>query len=209
MLVKSFHVSFGDEVLGKTNNYEEAYKYILEGFGEKAINMNNYETFCQGKLNTWKYYSNPVIRIIDISKVNVLDLINQTLNEKENINKQTKKKNLPKPVKPDKNSVTTPTRTRLKGDKKTPLMEASKFKEGTVRKGSDGNKYIVKNKNGNFKWVKYIKETHTIPTNSNRKSPLQKAKEYKEGTKMKGQDGNTWVVKKVNDHSYKWIKTNN
>jgi hypothetical protein len=204
MYEKTFIISFGDEVLGKTNNWKDAYNYVLEGFGEKAININNFETFCQGKLNTWTYFSNPVIRIIDISKVNVLELIKETISEEEKENKTPRR--IPKPVKPDKNTVTTPTRTRLITGKKTPLVDASKLPEGTKRKGLDGFKYIVKNKNGKNKWVKHSVATHSIPTNSNRKSPASKAKEYKDGTVMKGEDGNMWEVKKINSNTYKWIK---
>lgn len=46
---------------------------------------------------------------------------------------------------------------KLKSDRPSPSESATLFKEGTKRKGNDGNMYIIKtNKNGVNKWIKYM-----------------------------------------------------
>lgn len=47
---------------------------------------------------------------------------------------------------------------KLKTDRPSPAESATLFKEGTTKKGNDGNMYVIKkNKNGVHKWVKYLK----------------------------------------------------
>jgi len=47
----------------------------------------------------------------------------------------------------------------IKKDRPSPSESATKFKEGTKKKGNDGNMYIISvNKNGVKKWKKYVKD---------------------------------------------------
>ena len=203
MCERVFVIAFGQEILGRTNSYEEAYSYITESFGEKAINVNNFNTFGQGAMDEWVYYDNPKIRVIDLGKdkIDPVKLL-------EGIDEEDDTVRVPKPVKPVKNIPTTPLRTRLITNKKTPPVDASKLKEGSIRKGADGTTWTNKKlKNGSFKWVKYYEETHE-GLDRKRKAPALRAKEYEEGTVMKGADGNEWIVKKVKGNVFKWVKHN-
>jgi len=48
----------------------------------------------------------------------------------------------------------------IKKDRPSPSESATKFKEGTKKKGNDGNMYIISvNKNGVKKWKKYFTKT--------------------------------------------------
>ena len=203
MCERVFVIAFGQEILGRTDNFEEAYSYIKESFGEKAINIENFNTFGQGAMDEWIYYDNPKIRIINLRKkiIDPLELLEEVEDSDEVVR-------IPKPIKPVKNIPTTPMRTRLITNKKSPPIDASKLKEGSVRKGEDGTSWTNKKlKNGKFKWVKYYEETHD-GLERKRKAPVLRAKEYKEGTVMKGSDGNDWIVKKVRENVFKWVKHN-
>lgn len=201
MCDRTFVIVFGDEILGKTDDYNQAYDYLIESFGEKAINLDNYNVYCQGLLEEWIYYDNPKVRIIDHSKKNI-DPLQLIENIKEEVTR------IPKPVKVEKNLPTTPTRTRLVTNTKSPPVNASKLKEGTIKKGNDGSMWINKKfKNGSFKWVRYYEETHE-GLERKRKAPSHKAKEYKVGTIMTGVDGNQWIVKRVREGVFKWVKHN-
>ena len=57
---------------------------------------------------------------------------------------------IPKPVKVQKNTACTPTRTRLVTGKKTPPIPASQLAEGTIKIGNDGNAWINKKKGDGF-----------------------------------------------------------
>lgn len=207
MIERVFVIAFGNEILGKTPTWDEAYIYLTKSFGEKAINIDNYNCFGQGKLDEWTYFDNPKIRIINLPKGEVeVEKILEDLDDNKSKNETIR---LPSPEKPIRCNVTTPTRTRLKvKNTKNPLADASKLKEGTIKKSSDGTKWIVKRmKNGGAKWTRYYEETHD-GLERKRKSPKLKAKEYEEGTVMDGEDGNRWIVKKVKDNTFKWVKYN-
>ena len=202
MIERVFVIAFGNEILGKTETWDEAYIYLIKSFGEKAIAIENYNSFGQGKLDEWSYFDNPKIRIINLPKKE-LDPC-QVLEDVEEENSI----RVPNPVNPIKCKVTTPTRTRLIIGGKTPMADATKLKEGTVRKGNDGTLWTnKKSKTGKGKWVKYYEETHE-GLERKRKSPKLRAKEYDEGTVMEGNDGNKWIVKKVKDNVFKWVKYN-
>jgi len=111
-------------------------------------------------------------------------------------------------VKKEKLIACTPTRTRLVTGKKTPPLKAASVKEGTVKKGQGGTLWISTIKNGKYKWVQYFEETHEGKERktTKRKAPSGKAKEFKEGTVMEGEDGNEWIVKKSKTGTFRWVK---
>ena len=41
-----------------------------------------------------------------------------------------------------------------------------------------------------------------------RKAPMAKAKEFRVGTVMKGEDGKEWMVKKMKGDKFKWVRNN-
>lgn len=194
-------VAKGKEILGQAESREDAIGYIEETYGEASVKADRYEPRCQGQLEEWRQGEGDKIRVIMVCQKtpSMIDLLN-----KADVSREVR---IPKPMKPVKNVATTPTRTRLVTGKKTPPIPASELPEGTVKRGNDGENWINKEKNGTFRWVRYIEETHD-GLERKRKAPNAKAKEFKEGTVMKGGDGRDWIVKKAKNNSYRWVRYN-
>jgi hypothetical protein len=85
---------------------------------------------------------------------------------------------------------------KLKKDRPSPSESATEFKEGTKKKGNDGNMYIVViNKNGVKRWKVF-----------NRPSPSESATLFKEGTKKKGNDGKIYIIAVDKNGVKRWKK---
>ena len=67
--------------------------------------------------------------------------------------------------------------------------------------------WVNKKKNGTHRWIRYIEETHD-GLERKRKAPNAKAREFKVGTVMTGEDGREWIVKKVKDKNFRWVRYN-
>ena len=100
-------VAKGKEILGQAESREDALGYIHETYGEESLKASNYEPRCQGQLEEWKYGDSEKIRVIMVCKEtpSITDMLETADVERE--------VRIPKPMKPVKNTATTPTRTRL------------------------------------------------------------------------------------------------
>ena len=195
-----FIVACGSEILGQTDNKEDAMEYLKETYGDNCLKCEGYQPKCQGLLEEWKG-DKQKLRIITIYPGN-MDIVK--LLEEADVKREVR---IPKPAKPVKNIATTPTRTRLVTGKKTPPIPASEIPEGTIKLGNDGKQWINKKKGNGFKWVRYYEETHD-GLERKRKAPMQRAKQFKEGTIKKGEDGRDWLVKKVTGNKFRWVRYN-
>ena len=104
------------------------------------------------------------------------------------------------------------------GGRKSPGVSATKFPIGTVKKGLDGNNWVIKQASNRTKrWVKvnsfgkrksksdnahYTKYT----PGGGRKSPGLSATKFPIGTVKTGLDGNNWVIKVVSNGTKRWVK---
>lgn len=196
-----FVIANGSEILGQIEDRKDGIEYLRENYSNDCFNCDNYYPKCQGLLEEFVQKENKKFRIIEI-RSNNMDIL--PMIKKASVKEM---KRVPKPSKPEKNTACTPTRTRLITGKKTPPIPASQVKEGTVKRGNDGNTWISKKKGDGFKWIKYYEETHD-GLERKRKAPKGKAKEFKVGTVKTGEDGKKWIVKKVKDNKYKWVRNN-
>ncbi len=194
-------VAKGKEILGQAESRQDALGYIQETYGEESVKASNYEPRCQGQLEEWRHEDGDKIRVIMVCK-ETPSLVNML--EAADVEREVR---IPKPMKPVKNTATTPTRTRLVTGKKTPPIPASELPEGTIKRGNDGETWINKTKNGTYRWNRYIEEK-TDGLERKGKAPNAKAREIKVGTVMTGEDGREWIVKKVRDKNFRWVRYN-
>jgi len=200
-----FIVACGNEKIGEYETKEECIIFLKKSFGDRMIKPDNYHSSCQGMLEEWRNSDIPgfpVVRILELEakKSSITDLLKVAdKNKVEEVR-------VPKPVKKVRITACTPTRTRLVTNKKTPPIPASEVEEGTIKEGNDSALYISKKlKDGSSRWTRYYEETHD-GLERKRKAPKGKAKEYKEGTVMKGEDGKKWRVKQVKKGVFKWVR---
>ena len=100
-------VAKGKEILGQAESRQDALGYIQETYGEKSVKASNYEPRCQGQLEEWRHEDGDKIRVIMVCK-ETPSLVNML--ESADVEREVR---IPKPMKPVKNTATTPTRTRL------------------------------------------------------------------------------------------------
>lgn len=197
-----FVVAEGSNILGQAKTREDGIGYLKETYGDEKFTAENYFPKCQGLLDEFNYDDNSKkFRLIEVREkgVNLENLLEES--SKRRVTR------IPKPVKVQKNTACTPTRTRLVTGKKTPPIPASQLVEGTIKIGNDGNAWINKKKGDGFKWVRHYDETHD-GLERKRKAPKAKAREFKVGTTMIGEDGKEWIVKKMKGNKFKWVRNN-
>lgn len=192
--VDYYEVYVNNKRLGKSISREDAYGYIKENYN-KTLPYLEYRTLGIGDVDIWE---NPItkieIRKQKNTKVNILEIINNHINKNNN---NTYEEKVKKEVNVSKVMPCTPKRTRIK-NKEDKLEEGA---EGKIIE-KDGKKYISKkDKKGNFKWEIYREVKY-----HQRKSPVEPAKNFKEGIVKKGLDDNNWKVIKTTKGIKKWIK---
>jgi hypothetical protein len=194
--VDYYEVFINNSRIGKSISRQDAYEYIKEE-NEKILPYLEYKPVGVGEVDIWQ---NPIIKI-EIRRqkntnVDILEVIKQH-NISNNNSKQRAIVRFSKEINVTKVMPCTPRRTRIK-NKEDNLEEAV---EGKIIE-KNGKKYIsMKDKNGEVKWEIYREAKY-----SKRKSPIEPAKNYKEGTIKKGLDGNNWKVNKSTKGIKRWVK---
>ena len=197
-----FVVAEGSNILGQAKTREDGIGYLRETYGEDKFNPENYFPKCQGLLEEFDHgEGQKKFRLIEVREgdIDLMSLLQESSKRKV--------VRIPKPVKVQRNTACTPTRTRLVTGKKTPPIPASQIAEGTIKIGNDGNAWINKKKGDGFKWVRHYDETHD-GLERKRKAPKTKAREFRVGTTMMGEDGKEWIVKKMKGNKFKWVRNN-
>ena len=194
---------------GKTKKilktYQDALRYVKKKYEDMIVRMD-WEPRGSGGVDLWDNgISTIMIEKTYPEGVNPGYLAEQhTKIEKQEREKDSESINIDQD---QKNKMPyTPRRTTLKMKRK---KKASVMNAGDIKEGEDGNTYICKEKsNGTLYWTRYTQKTYQgVPVKkSTRKCPLKPAKEYKPGTTKKGEDGNLWTVKKMNNDSYRWVR---
>jgi len=177
---------------------DEAHKFIHTKYKE-LIPFLEYEPLGDGSLECWQ--NNFMIIHIEretSGKMNVEKLL------EDNSGGEKEERTKPKIVEVNVSKVLpcTPTRTRLIAKNK----KMEKAEEGkTIVK--NGITYVSKkNKDGVYKWNKQEENKYNSMSTTKRKAPKDPAKNFKEGTRRKGLDGNMWVVKTTANGNKKWAK---
>jgi len=186
--------------IGKSVSYTEAIEYIKEDYSH-ILPYLTWEPVGAGGVDCW---SNGVNEIMiekhyteGINENTIRRLMSEHLKlvVKDEEEDEEEKKRMP----------FTPQRTTLKMKKQKRVSVAI---EGEIIEAEDGKKYISKKMpNGKMHWTKYTEKKYKgAPKKGIRKSPLEPAKKYDEGTVKKGLDGNMWVVKQIANGNMKWIR---
>lgn len=83
----------------------------------------------------------------------------------------------------------------------TPAVSAKSLPVRTIRRGRDGQRYIVVMRSNGKGWKKTDRSS---VSRSGRKSPSDSASMYKVGTKKRGNDGRMWVIKTATRNGRKY-----
>lgn len=200
--MKEFYEIYVDEVkICSFKNRESAHQYLREKHAY-ILPYLEYEPIAMGNLEVWQ---NPTVRI-EIrrsfkGKMDIHKLLNDHLKNIINNNTNENIKNEVKEINTSIAMPCTPRRTKIitKNDKKETA------EEGKIIIVNDEEYIGKKGKDGKVRWAKYYKKNYETVANK-RQAPKEMAKNFKEGTQKKGENGQMWIVKKQKNGSLKWFK---
>lgn len=202
---ESYEVYVDEIKICTFKNRNEAHQYIKERHSI-VLPFLEYEPIGMGNLEVWQ---NAMIRIeIRRSAKGKLD-IPKLLKEHLQISsdKNTNKQNTNNEVNTTLVMPTTPRRTRIVGTNKKAVegeIVVRNNQQYIGKKGKDGKVRYTKYYEKNYETVGGVKEkTNTV---TKRQAPKASAKNFTEGTKKKGLDGNFWIAKKQKNGQMKWFK---
>ncbi len=92
-------------------------------------------------------------------------------------------------------------------ERKGPSASATGFPVGTVQRGNDGESWvIVATKAGVQRWRRVATRGASEAARPKaRKAPTLSATTFNEGTRRKGNNGQTWVVKLARNGVKRWV----
>lgn len=187
--------------------YKEALRYVQEKHKE-LIELMDWEPRGCGGVDMWDNGNNQSIMIekkypngIDLNRLTqeyyqLSDKYEKEDQEDQEIIDQEQRKKMPY----------TPRKTNLKTRRKKKI---SAMELGEIKEGEDGKMYICKqNSGGKLFWTRYVEKTYqeSSKKKNGRKCPDQPAKEFKLGSVKTGNDGKSWVSKKLSNGVVKWVR---
>ena len=89
----------------------------------------------------------------------------------------------------------------VRGGAGTPAVSAKSLPVRTIRRGRDGQRYIVVIRSNGKGWKKTDRSS---ASRSGRMSPTDSASMYRVGTKKRGNDGRMWIIKTATRNGRKY-----